>query len=150
MNAIKNGEVYLPYDTGFIFSEVNGDRVYWDVDDDDGSMKAGYVDTKSIGKFISTKEPGGDSRLDVTGDYKYEEGQCVGYVYCECKHHERVKLVYFTCCLIHDGVKQLQQKLYIPSTSLRSFFFYIFYITLHHCTKRSSESLSTPKSVAQK
>ncbi|XP_078356516.1 protein-glutamine gamma-glutamyltransferase K-like [Oculina patagonica] len=74
VNAIKKGEVYLPYDTGFVFAEVNGDRVYWDVDDDDGSMKAGYVDTNSIGKKISTKEPGSSSRLDVTSGYKYQEG----------------------------------------------------------------------------
>ena len=67
--------MYLPYDTSFVFAEVNGDRVYWDVDDDDGSMKARYVDTHSIGKFISTKEPGeGPRRLDVTSDYKHPEG----------------------------------------------------------------------------
>ena len=74
MNAVKNGEVYLPYDTGFVFAEVNGDRVYWDVDDDDGSMTAAYVDTNSIGKHISTKEPGVDARLDLTDAYKYREG----------------------------------------------------------------------------
>jgi len=74
VNAVKNGEVYLPYDTGFVFAEVNGDRVYWDVDDNDGSMKAGYVDTNGIGKLISTKEPGAATRLDVTDGYKYQEG----------------------------------------------------------------------------
>lgn len=79
LNAIKNGEVYLPYDTGFIFAEVNGDRVYWDVDDDDGSMKAGYVDKYSIGRHISTKEPGRSARLDVTNCYKYREGWCVEF-----------------------------------------------------------------------
>lgn len=77
MNAVKNGEVYLPYDTGFVFAEVNGDRVYWDVNDDDGSMQARYVDTRSIGKSISTKAPGAASRLDVTSGYKYPEGKCV-------------------------------------------------------------------------
>lgn len=76
VNAVKNGEVYLPYDTGFVFAEVNGDRVYWDVEDDDGSMRAAYVDTNNIGKFISTKEPGVDARLDVTNAYKYPEGVC--------------------------------------------------------------------------
>lgn len=82
MNAVKNGEVYLPYDTGFVFSEVNGDRVYWDVDDDDGSMKVDYVDTWSIGKSISTQTPGADTatRLDVTRDYKYPEGKWVNEV----------------------------------------------------------------------
>jgi len=76
VNAVKNGEVYLPYDTGFVFAEVNGDRVYWNVEDDDGSMKAAYVDTNSIGKQISTKEPGVNARLDLTNAYKYREGWC--------------------------------------------------------------------------
>ena len=76
MNAGKNGEVYLPYDTGFVFAEVNGDRVYWDVEDDDGSMRAAYVDTNSIGKCISTKAPGENARLDLTNAYKYREGEC--------------------------------------------------------------------------
>ncbi|XP_029193882.2 protein-glutamine gamma-glutamyltransferase K-like [Acropora millepora] len=74
VNAVKKGEVYLPYDTGFIFAEVNGDRVYWQVDDADGSMIAYNKDTHSIGKYISTKDPGSDERLNVTGDYKYREG----------------------------------------------------------------------------
>lgn len=74
VNAVKKGEVYLPYDTGFIFAEVNGDRVYWQVDDADGSMIAYNKDTHSIGKYISTKAPGSDERLNVTGDYKYREG----------------------------------------------------------------------------
>ncbi|XP_074613939.1 protein-glutamine gamma-glutamyltransferase K-like [Acropora palmata] len=74
VNAVKKGEVYLPYDTGFIFAEVNGDRVYWQVDDADGSMIAYNKETHSIGKYISTKAPGSDERLNVTGDYKYREG----------------------------------------------------------------------------
>ncbi|XP_015764527.1 PREDICTED: protein-glutamine gamma-glutamyltransferase 4-like [Acropora digitifera] len=77
VNAVKKGEVYLPYDTGFIFAEVNGDRVYWQVDDADGSMIAYNKETHSIGKYISTKAPGLDERLNVTGDYKYLEGKCL-------------------------------------------------------------------------
>ena len=65
VKAIKNGEVYLPYDTSFIFAEVNGDRVYWEMDDDDGSMKAFRVDAHSIGKSISTKKPGAYLRRDT-------------------------------------------------------------------------------------
>ena len=75
VNAIKNGEVYLPYDTGFIFAEVNGDCVYWDVDDDDGSMKARSIVMDSIGKCIITKMPGSSARLDVTRGYKHPEGK---------------------------------------------------------------------------
>lgn len=29
VKAIKNGEIYLGYDTGFVFAEVNADYVKW-------------------------------------------------------------------------------------------------------------------------
>lgn len=77
VNAVKKGEVYLPYDTGFIFAEVNGDRVYWQVNDADGSMIVDGKETHSVGKYISTKAPGSDRRLNVTDDYKYGEGKCL-------------------------------------------------------------------------
>ena len=37
LTAIKEGEVYAGFDTGFVFSEVNADRVTWVVkkDEDD-------------------------------------------------------------------------------------------------------------------
>lgn len=75
MKAVKKGEVYLPYDTGFVFAEVNGDRVYWDVKKADGSMKATNVDKKCIGNSVSTKAPGSEEREDITGEYKYPEGK---------------------------------------------------------------------------
>ena len=81
VNAIKNGEVYLPYDTGFIFAEVNGDSVYWEVDDDDGSMKAYDIHKNSIGKCISTKMPGSSARLDVTSGYKHPEGKFSYFIF---------------------------------------------------------------------
>ena len=81
VKAVKNGEVYLPYDTGFVFAEVNGDRVYWDVKAD-GSMSASNVDKHHIGKNISTKAVcpsffSGDLREDITHEYKHPEGQSV-------------------------------------------------------------------------
>lgn len=29
VDAIKNGDVRAPYDTAFVYSEVNADKVYW-------------------------------------------------------------------------------------------------------------------------
>ena len=75
VNAVKRGEVYLPYDTAFVFAEVNGDKVYWVVSDDDGSMTAVYTDKRSIGHFVSTRDPASHSRLDVTSEYKFPEGK---------------------------------------------------------------------------
>ena len=76
MKAIKQGEVYLPFDTSFVFAEVNGDRVFWEVEEN-GPMKVIYVDTKCIGKMISTKAVGSDKREDITLQYKHPEGKSI-------------------------------------------------------------------------
>ncbi|EDO43696.1 predicted protein, partial [Nematostella vectensis] len=73
VKAVKNGEVYVPYDTKFVFAEVNGDRVYWDVHSD-GEMEVYRIDKQSIGKNISTKAVGSDEREDITHLYKFPEG----------------------------------------------------------------------------
>lgn len=74
MKAIKQGEVYLPFDSSFVFAEVNGDRVFWEVGKN-GSMKVIRIDKKCIGKMISTKAVGSDDRDDVTHQYKHPEGK---------------------------------------------------------------------------
>ena len=38
VQAIKEGEVNLPYDTGFVFAEVNADKVDWLVTDNGDMM----------------------------------------------------------------------------------------------------------------
>ena len=35
VKAVQNGDVFLGYDTKFIFAEVNGDRLTWIVTDED-------------------------------------------------------------------------------------------------------------------
>ena len=73
VKAVKQGEVYLPYDTSFVFAEVNGDRVFWEVEEN-GPMKPICADKKCIGKLISTKAVGSDYREDITHEYKHSEG----------------------------------------------------------------------------
>lgn len=78
MNAIKNGEVYLSYDTDFIFAEVNADKVNWVVDKLSGELNVIWIDKHSTGKYISTRKPGETvERSDVTNHYKYPEGSCI-------------------------------------------------------------------------
>lgn len=76
VNAIKNGEVYLNYDTGFIFAEVNADKVYWEVPFlFSGEIRAIQTDKMVIGKNISTLKPGTNGeRQDITRRYKHPEG----------------------------------------------------------------------------
>lgn len=74
VNAIKDGEVDQNFDMIFIFAEVNADRITWIYNNRDGSQKQNSVDTYSIGKYISTKAVGSNSRMDVTIKYKYPEG----------------------------------------------------------------------------
>uniref|UniRef100_UPI0035901581 protein-glutamine gamma-glutamyltransferase K-like n=1 Tax=Myxine glutinosa TaxID=7769 RepID=UPI0035901581 len=71
--AVKNGDVQHPYDTAFIFAEVNSDRVFWERRPD-GSMKHLLVDSDGVGKAISTKAVGSNQREDITHLYKYPEG----------------------------------------------------------------------------
>ncbi|XP_069873686.1 protein-glutamine gamma-glutamyltransferase 4 isoform X2 [Dipodomys merriami] len=74
--AIRNGDIFLGYDTKFIFTEVNGDKLIWLLKkvggEDVYSLIA--VETDSIGKNISTKAVGQDRRHDITYQYKYPEG----------------------------------------------------------------------------
>lgn len=73
--AIRNGDLYLGYDTKFLFAEVNGDRVFWIVDSE-GNMEPVYKDYDIVGKFMSTKAVNTISRDDVTSKYKQESGTC--------------------------------------------------------------------------
>ncbi|XP_069113576.1 protein-glutamine gamma-glutamyltransferase K-like [Argopecten irradians] len=73
LKAIKEGHVYLSFDTNFIFSEVNGDKVNWRVFKD-GRMEVLSINEFAVGRNISTKAVGSDLREDLTGQYKYPEG----------------------------------------------------------------------------
>ncbi|XP_075577065.1 protein-glutamine gamma-glutamyltransferase E [Pelecanus crispus] len=72
--AIKEGEVDLEYDCPFVFAEVNADCMYWNYDPITGKKTLIFSQSTTIGQFISTKAVGRDDRVDVTNDYKYEEG----------------------------------------------------------------------------
>ncbi|KAK3085280.1 hypothetical protein FSP39_000994 [Pinctada imbricata] len=71
--AIKEGRVYLNYDVGFAFAEVNGDKIRWRRQED-GTLEVIGIDKNAIGKKISTKQVGSDEREDLTLQYKYPEG----------------------------------------------------------------------------
>ncbi|XP_054074485.1 protein-glutamine gamma-glutamyltransferase 6-like, partial [Rissa tridactyla] len=71
--AIKEGHVNLDYDSSFVFAAVNADYVTW-IHYSKKRKERIYSDTKKIGKFISTKAVGTNSRVDVTANYKYPEG----------------------------------------------------------------------------
>lgn len=68
----------MPYDSKFVYAEVNGDKVYWLVKEENGSRK--YVklnvESQSIGANISTKAVGQNRREDITQQYKFPEGDC--------------------------------------------------------------------------
>ncbi|XP_065255958.1 protein-glutamine gamma-glutamyltransferase 4 [Emys orbicularis] len=76
LKAIRSGEVYLLYDSKFVFAEVNADRVFWQVKNVNGKQKLVKLreETKAIGKSISTKAVGKTTREDITTQYKFPEG----------------------------------------------------------------------------
>ncbi|KAM6160938.1 protein-glutamine gamma-glutamyltransferase 4 [Erethizon dorsatum] len=74
--AIRRGNIFMGYDTKFVFSEVNADKLVWLVRTVGGREKVSLlsVETMSIGKNISTKAVGQDRRSDITHQYKFPEG----------------------------------------------------------------------------
>ncbi|XP_048253551.1 protein-glutamine gamma-glutamyltransferase E-like [Haliotis rufescens] len=81
--AVKEGHVNVGLDTAFVFAEVNGDKVEWLVDPKKKIFIQLSRDRNAIGKCISTHAPTGEpykkdeddtERLDITREYKYEEG----------------------------------------------------------------------------
>uniref|UniRef100_A0A8C5KGB6 Protein-glutamine gamma-glutamyltransferase E n=1 Tax=Jaculus jaculus TaxID=51337 RepID=A0A8C5KGB6_JACJA len=73
VTAIREGDVHLAHDSPFVFAEVNADYVTW-LWNEDESVERVYSDTKKIGRCISTKAVGSNSRVDITELYKYPEG----------------------------------------------------------------------------
>ncbi|KAJ7332320.1 hypothetical protein JRQ81_014500 [Phrynocephalus forsythii] len=72
VQAIRRGDVNLPYDTAFAFSMVNADRVVWLLS---GPRKEKLEwDTGAVGARLSTKAVGSDQREDITSAYKPREG----------------------------------------------------------------------------
>ncbi|KAM8793634.1 protein-glutamine gamma-glutamyltransferase K-like [Eudromia elegans] len=73
VTAVRNGEVFLKYDTPFVFAEVNSDKVYWQRQPG-GGFAVVHVEEGAVGRRISTLGPGSAARLDVTHLYKHPEG----------------------------------------------------------------------------
>ncbi|KAM6226160.1 LOW QUALITY PROTEIN: protein-glutamine gamma-glutamyltransferase K [Porphyrio hochstetteri] len=73
VTAVKNGEVFLKYDTPFVFAEVNSDKVYWQRQPN-GGFAVVHVEEGAIGRRISTLGAGSGARLDITHQYKHPEG----------------------------------------------------------------------------
>lgn len=71
--AVKLGEILRPYDCGFLYSEVNADKVYWRYNGPFQPIKLLRKDTLAIGLLISTKAVGKWTREDITHTYKFEE-----------------------------------------------------------------------------
>ncbi|KAM5135152.1 uncharacterized protein ACMZJ9_017776 [Mantella aurantiaca] len=74
VKAVKEGDVHLNYDGFFVFSEVNADSNSWIYHENGESFERIETITGSVGKFTSTKAVGSNHRVDITTNYKYEEG----------------------------------------------------------------------------
>ncbi|PAA79820.1 hypothetical protein BOX15_Mlig031784g4 [Macrostomum lignano] len=72
--AIREGEVNVPHDANFIFSEVNACVKRYVSPDNGETWIEAHSDPESVGKFLSTKAVGSFERQDLTNLYKYEEG----------------------------------------------------------------------------
>ncbi|XP_064363150.1 coagulation factor XIII A chain isoform X4 [Dromaius novaehollandiae] len=73
VQAIKHGHVCFQFDAPFVFAEVNSDIVY-SRREKNGAQMIEKIDMTHVGKLIVTKEIGGDGMMDVTEEYKFQEG----------------------------------------------------------------------------
>ncbi|XP_074092367.1 protein-glutamine gamma-glutamyltransferase Z [Macrotis lagotis] len=73
VRAVREGDIQLAYDTPFVFAEVNADEVIW-LQNSGQEKEILAHNTRAIGKKISTKMVGSDTRQDITNFYKYPEG----------------------------------------------------------------------------
>ncbi|KAM9713032.1 coagulation factor XIII A chain-like [Menidia menidia] len=73
VKAVKDGEICHPFDSGFVFAEVNSDIIYLKRDRY-GTMTPFKVDESSVGELIVTKAVGSWGSEDVTLTYKYPQG----------------------------------------------------------------------------
>ena len=55
LEAIRRGEVNMPYDTPFIFAEVNADRVNWELNEVDETHNVG-VERRRLVRIIKRKD----------------------------------------------------------------------------------------------
>lgn len=72
IKAVKQGKVKFAYDVGFVYTEVNADKVIWL--QGPTAWRKLSIDTSSVGRKIVTKMIGYDNSQDLTSEYKYPEG----------------------------------------------------------------------------
>ncbi|KFW92637.1 Coagulation factor XIII A chain [Phalacrocorax carbo] len=73
VQAIKHGHVCFQFDAPFVYAEVNSDIVY-SRREKNGTQLIEKIDTAHIGQLIVTKEIGGDGMMEITEEYKFQEG----------------------------------------------------------------------------
>ncbi|RVE54165.1 hypothetical protein evm_001288 [Chilo suppressalis] len=73
LRAVLDGELQRPYDAGYVFAQVNADKILWKYSGEIQPLKLIKRDTISIGQKISTKAIGKMEREDITDKYKYPE-----------------------------------------------------------------------------
>ncbi|ELK34498.1 Protein-glutamine gamma-glutamyltransferase 6 [Myotis davidii] len=113
VTAIREGDVHLAHDGPFVFAEVNADYITWLWNEDDSRERV-YSDTKKIGRCISTKAVGSDSRVDITGLYKYPEEKKIPITISYSQYKEDLtedkKILLAAMCLVTKGEKLLVEK----------------------------------------
>lgn len=72
VKAIREGKAHLPYNTPFVYAEVNVDEVVWLLGDGQAQELLAHI-ISSIRKEISTKMVGSDQSQNITSSYKYPE-----------------------------------------------------------------------------
>ncbi|XP_009883714.1 PREDICTED: coagulation factor XIII A chain [Charadrius vociferus] len=105
VQAIKHGHVCFQFDAPFVYAEVNSDIVY-SRREKNGTQVIEKIDTTHVGQLIVTKEVGGDGMMEITEEYKFQEGS------------EEERLALETAVMYGVKKQTTQDTLYQPQTDV--------------------------------
>ena len=107
--AIKQAAVHLPYDTAFLFSEVNADLAFWKRDKSGQLEKIIKIESDKIGRRVVTKEVSKWKADDITSSYKNDEHNVISV-------EEKMRIL----VAINPGINtSLYEKFYWNESKLR-------------------------------
>uniref|UniRef100_A0A914WEB6 Transglutaminase-like domain-containing protein n=1 Tax=Plectus sambesii TaxID=2011161 RepID=A0A914WEB6_9BILA len=131
LRAIREGQCSLPYDTSFVFAEVQAEKCYWLVDAKK-HVRLNEVRKNEIGRMIITKRPraevesGADEIMDITSSYKQTE-----------MPQEKREEIASTLLAGHSSVLRAHQAVQSAKSDVR------FDLRLPHCTPMGQDLTAT-------
>ncbi|KAL4635358.1 protein-glutamine gamma-glutamyltransferase K [Arapaima gigas] len=101
VNAIHEGEVFVIYDSRFVFAEVNSDKIYFQKNAN-GTFSPIHIEKNAVGSCVLTKAVGSHDKNNITLLYKYPEGSDEERIAVETACRYGTKPTVYTTSTVQD------------------------------------------------